>query len=91
MKVIKKDRFKITDDLVVRDEDKVCFDRSTGWVVELNDIGYLLIKLLNGKYSLGELCHFFSNQFQIPEKQALSDVKHFLSDLDKHHIIEKSS
>jgi chemotaxis signal transduction protein len=76
--------------VIIRDEDWVAFDRSTGAVLDMNTTGYLIIKLIQSQprgITLGKLVDTMAEVYKIPDEQIQSDASEFARTLEANDLI----
>ncbi len=57
-------------------------------IVVLNPVSHLIWKELETEKTLKELLSTVTKEFDVPEEEALNDIKEFLSELEKANLLK---
>lgn len=75
--------FKRKLKIIVQDNGAVVFDKTRGIYFQTNDIGILILNLINENKDISEISSEISSTFGISIEEASSDVKDFIDSLRK--------
>lgn len=74
-------KYELVNSIVIREEDQVCFDSASGWLIHLNPTGYIVIKLLELKqYTLEEIATALSVKLEKETSTVYKDVDDFVKE-----------
>lgn len=75
--------FKRKLKIINQENGAVVFDKTRGIYFQTNDIGVLILNLMNENKDISEISREISLTFEISIEEALSDVKDFIDSLRK--------
>lgn len=70
------------------DNQAVIVDLESSYYCNLNEIGTIIWEQIDGQKTLSDIAGYICDKFEIPEEQALEDVREFLDDIRKKGLIE---
>lgn len=76
---------------VIGDEGGLVVLPGKAEVKVLNPAGIKIFSLLDGEHSPEQIARAVTEEFEVPQKQALEDVHAFLDDLQEHGMLLDSS
>ena len=74
-------RLKFCGSVRLRDEDRIAFESQTGCIAELNDLGFVLMKAIQDKLSVGEISTALGNHLKVERNILNSDIIEFYSSM----------
>jgi Coenzyme PQQ synthesis protein D (PqqD) len=69
------------------DDQAVIVDLESSHFFNLNKIGTIIWEQIDGQKSLTDIAGYICGKFEIPEEQALEDVRDFLADMQKKGLV----
>lgn len=73
----------------VRDDDHIAFDPRTGCIVELNQVGYALLKGLAEELPSECVVAALAKKFEVSEVLMAAEAEEFYAELKEHGFIAK--
>ncbi|HLI07100.1 MAG TPA: PqqD family protein [Ktedonobacteraceae bacterium] len=73
------------------DGEAVLLDSRAGCSYNLNQVGTLIWKLLDGTHSVAEIVAAICASYEVEAEQAAQDVEQLLEELEKHNLLVKAS
>jgi hypothetical protein len=72
------------------DGEAVILDSAAGCSYNLNAVGTVIWKLLDGMHTLDDIAAAICQKYEVEHEQALRDVEHIIEDLRHHNLLVES-
>lgn len=69
------------------DGEAVLLDSRAGCSYNLNQVGTVIWKMLDGKHEIAEIAAAICATYEVESGQALQDVEQLLDELEKNHLL----
>jgi hypothetical protein len=70
------------------DGEAVLLDPAEGCTYNLNRVGTLIWKLLDGNHTADDIASTIGQEFEVEPEQALQDMEHLLDEMRQHKLLQ---